>query len=362
MVVALVELRRHRLLQQVVERAGLQVVAPVLVGHAVGRRYLPTVFAVVPLVPPAVADRQVQPAVERALHSGRAARLQRPQRVVEPDIAAPVQQPRHRHVVVGQEGDAVAHLGPVGEPHHLLDQRLAAVVGGVGLAGDDQLDRPVPRRAAAAPAAPDRAASASAACRSAPAGRTRWSAHSDRMPLQSNPIRPPTRRAPATIGAAGPGRPRPAAPAAASGSTTGDRRSTCCSRSQTPGSLNESDPASSRPSCNHCGAAQVRACTPLVIDPIGTSPASKPGHSSLNMARLTRPCSSETPLARCASRRPMCAMLNFVGSSSAPNARIRSVGTPGSSVDTPSRARRRNSAAPSPPGTGRYRRAPGCGW
>ena len=48
--------------------------------------------------------------------------------------------------------------------------------------------------------------------------------------------------------------------------------STCCSRSQTPGSLNdESDPASSRPSCNHCGAAQVRACTPLVIDPIGTS-------------------------------------------------------------------------------------------
>jgi hypothetical protein len=35
----------------------------------------------------------------------------------------------------------VTHLGAVGELNHLLDQRLAAVVGGVGLAGDDQLDR-----------------------------------------------------------------------------------------------------------------------------------------------------------------------------------------------------------------------------
>ena len=35
----------------------------------------------------------------------------------------------------------MTHLGPVGELHDLLDQRLTAVVGGVGLAGDDQLDR-----------------------------------------------------------------------------------------------------------------------------------------------------------------------------------------------------------------------------
>ena len=54
------------------------------------------------------------------------------------------------------------------------------------------------------------------------------------------------------------GRPRPAAPAAESGSTTDARRRPRCSRSHTPGSLNESDPASSRPSCSHCGAAQVR--------------------------------------------------------------------------------------------------------
>ena len=83
------------------------------------------------------------------------------------------------------------------------------------------------------------------------------------------------------------------------------------------------------PAATTAGAAHVGACTPLVIEPIGTSAGSKPGHSSLNMPRLTLPCSSETPLARCASRRPMCAMLNFDGSSSAPNAMMRSSGTPG---------------------------------
>ena len=111
--------------------------------------------------------------------------------------------------------------------------------------------------------------------------------------------------------------------------------STCCSRCHMSGSLTAevSLPISSRPSSSHCGAAQVGPCTPLVIEPIGTSLGSNPGHNSLNIARLTRPCSSDTPLARCASRRPMCAMLNFDGSSSAPNAMIRSSGTPGSSRD-----------------------------
>src|SRR5581483_821554 len=67
--VAFVELRHYRVLQQVVERAGLQVVATAGLSHSIGRWYLPTVFAVIPLVPPAVTDRHVQPAVERTLHS-----------------------------------------------------------------------------------------------------------------------------------------------------------------------------------------------------------------------------------------------------------------------------------------------------
>ena len=71
-----------------------------------------------------------------------------------------------------------------------------------------------------------------------------------------------------------------------------------------------------------------------MIDPIGTSFGSKPGHSSLNISRLTRPCSSDTPLARWASRSPMWAMLNFAGSSSSPNAITRSSGTPGNSRES----------------------------
>ena len=139
--VDVVEPRRDLVLDQVVERVGLEVVTPVLVVDAVGRRDRPAVVAVVPLVPPAVEDREVEPAVERGLHAGRAARLVGAQRVVQPDVAAGVERLRHRDVVVGQEHDAVPHLGVVGEPDDLLDQLLAAVVGGVRLAGDDQLDR-----------------------------------------------------------------------------------------------------------------------------------------------------------------------------------------------------------------------------
>ncbi len=57
-------------------------------------------------------------------------------------------------------------------------------------------------------------------------------------------------------------------------------------------------------------ATQVGACTPLVIDAIGTSAGSKPGQSPANIHRLTSPCSTLTPLARWASRRPITAMLN----------------------------------------------------
>ena len=210
-----------------------------------------------------------------------------------------VQLAGHRHVVVGQERDAVPHLRAVGELHHLLDQRLAAVVGGVRLARHDQLNRALLRRAAASPAGPGRAASASAACTSAPAGRTRWSTRRDRKPLRSSPIRRPTRHAPATSGVAGPARPR-------RGPCRNCERihhmcpvSTCCSRCHVSGSLSEprsSLPSSSRPSSSHCGAAHVGPCTPLVIEPIGTSLGSNPGHSSLNMCAADPPVQQRHPV------------------------------------------------------------------
>ncbi|SLH34752.1 Uncharacterised protein [Mycobacteroides abscessus subsp. abscessus] len=110
--------------------------------------------------------------------------------------------------------------------------------------------------------------------------------------------------------------------------------STSRSFSQPRPSSASSTPTSSRALSIHSRAAQVGACTPLVTDPIGTSSASKPGESGANMPRLTSPCSRETPLARCASRRPMCAMLNTAGSGSRPSARIRSTESPGSSADS----------------------------
>jgi hypothetical protein len=66
----------------------------------------------------------------------------------------------------------------------------------------------------------------------------------------------------------------------------------------------------------------------LVTDPIGTSSVSKPGHSPVNIALLTSPCSLLTPLTRWASRIPMTAMLKTSGSPpgkvSAPSASTRS--------------------------------------
>ena len=109
--VPLVEQRRHRLADQLVQRGGLERVAAGGVGHAVGGRDLPAVPAVVPLVPPAVPDRDVEPAVERGLHARGAAGLQRPQRVVQPHVAALHQGVRHVHVVVGQEHDPAPDIG-----------------------------------------------------------------------------------------------------------------------------------------------------------------------------------------------------------------------------------------------------------
>lgn len=97
-----------------------------------------------------------------------------------------------------------------------------------------------------------------------------------------------------------------------------------------------SAPISAAPRRTTAGSIQVGACTPLVIEVIGTSSASKPGHSAPNMARLTAPCRVLTPLARWARRRPMAAMLNSLGSPpgqfSRPSASTWSTGTPRSAA------------------------------
>ena len=137
--VARVERGRDRVLDEVVQRLGLEVVAPVGILDAVGRRDRPAVLAVEPLVPPPVEDRQVESAVQGGLHARRATGLQRADRVVQPHVAAGVQRRRHRDVVVRQEHDAVTHVLGVREVHQLLDEPLAAVVSRVRLAGDHEL-------------------------------------------------------------------------------------------------------------------------------------------------------------------------------------------------------------------------------
>ncbi|OUD92408.1 hypothetical protein CMMCAS04_09015 [Clavibacter michiganensis subsp. michiganensis] len=141
--VAVVEAGRDAVLDEVVERGRLHRVALGAVVRAVGRRDRPAVAAVEVLVPPAVEDRQVERAVERRLHAGRAARLERAQRVVEPHVGARVEQLRHADVVVGQEDEAAADPGLGREAHQLLDEALALVVRRVRLARDHDLHGPL---------------------------------------------------------------------------------------------------------------------------------------------------------------------------------------------------------------------------
>ncbi len=187
---AVVEARRDLLLDQVVQRVRLEVVTAVGVLDALGRRDRPAELVVVPLVPPAVADGQVERAVQRRLHPGRAARLVRAERVVQPDVAARVHRLRERDVVVGHEDDAVPDLGVVGEADHLLDQLLAALVGRVRLAGDHDLDRPGRVQQQSPSAARGRAASASAACTTGRGARSPSSARPGRGSSRPSRARP----------------------------------------------------------------------------------------------------------------------------------------------------------------------------
>ena len=69
---SVVERGGHGLFDQFVQGAGFDLVAPVGIGDAVGGRDGPAVLAVEPLVPPAVEHAQIQGAVKRGLHAGRA--------------------------------------------------------------------------------------------------------------------------------------------------------------------------------------------------------------------------------------------------------------------------------------------------
>ena len=121
-------------------------VVPVL-GRLVGVRLAPAdgpaVRAVPALVPPAVEDRAVDDAVHGRLHAARAGCLERPARVVEPDVHALHEVARDAHVVVLEDEDAAREARRAAALEDVLDHPLAGAVGRVGLAREHDLDRAV---------------------------------------------------------------------------------------------------------------------------------------------------------------------------------------------------------------------------
>ena len=103
------------------------------------------VSAIIRLGPPAVEDREVERAVEHGLLARRAARLLGAPWVVQPDVDPLNQAPPDVHVVVFDEHDVSREPLVAGDLDDALDQFLAHPVLGVGLAGEDELDRPIRR-------------------------------------------------------------------------------------------------------------------------------------------------------------------------------------------------------------------------
>ena len=163
-------------LQQLVQRFGFFAPAARVVEALRHRLDRPAVLAVVALVPPTVQHRQVDHAVDAGLHAGRAARLERVDRIVQPHVHPGHQPARQAQVVVLDQQDAALELGHPRDLGDAADQVLARLVGGVGLAGEQQAAPGALRRRPAAGASPDPRTPAWRACRSRSGGRSRWSA------------------------------------------------------------------------------------------------------------------------------------------------------------------------------------------
>ena len=82
-------------------------------------------------------------AVGSRLHATYTARLERPPRRIEPQVDPLCKHPVHGDVEVLDEDDPVLQVALVGELDHGAQQPLSALVAGMGLAGENDLNRPV---------------------------------------------------------------------------------------------------------------------------------------------------------------------------------------------------------------------------
>ena len=114
-----------------------------LVGVLLAAADGPAVVAGVALVPPAVEHADVRDAVLGGLHAGRTGRLERAAWVVEPRVDTLDEVAPDAHVVVLEDEHAAAQLRRARALEDLLDDALAGPVGRVGLAREDDLQRPL---------------------------------------------------------------------------------------------------------------------------------------------------------------------------------------------------------------------------
>ena len=139
--VAGVELRHHLPFEPVVERLGFGRVPGGIVAMVLAVAQRPADVRSVGFRPPAVQFRQIETSIDEHLHAARPTGFPRPPGRVDPDINPLHQVLGQEHVVVAEEDDVGARLGPPDEADPLLNQGLPGLVRRMGLAGDDDLHR-----------------------------------------------------------------------------------------------------------------------------------------------------------------------------------------------------------------------------
>ncbi len=128
-------------LQDVVQRGGIRVVAGGLVLIVAALADRPAVGAVEGLFPPAVENAAIGQAVEAGLLAAGAAGLVGTNGGIEPDVTAAHQVPGHIDVVVFEEDNTPLELRLARELVDLADEVLAGLVVGMRLAGKNDLHR-----------------------------------------------------------------------------------------------------------------------------------------------------------------------------------------------------------------------------
>ena len=137
--VALIEERNELVAENAVEVFAVAAVVEVQVGVDAALADGEAVEAVVGLGPPAIEHGEIEAAVENHLLPAGAGGFERTARIVEPDIDALDQMAADVDVVILHEDEFVAELGVAHHLGDLLEDALARLVVGMGLAGEEEL-------------------------------------------------------------------------------------------------------------------------------------------------------------------------------------------------------------------------------